>query len=61
MAPANDVDVLEDIKRLLILLLMKLGSDSGEIGMALNVDSSLIRRMISTKEVKKLNLASDGD
>jgi hypothetical protein len=44
---------LEDIKRLLILLLVKLGSPSEEIALALQVDSSLIRRTIPTRRVKK--------
>jgi hypothetical protein len=48
------VDELDGIKRLLVLLLVKLGSDSGEIGLALDVDSSAIRRMFPTRQVKKL-------
>lgn len=42
MAPGkgNGTDALDDIKRLLILMLLKLGSDSGEIGEALDVDST---------------------
>lgn len=45
---------LEDIKRLLILLLMKLGSTSEEIAMALQVDASVIRRTIPGRKVKKI-------
>jgi hypothetical protein len=45
---------LEDLKRLLILLLMKLGSTSEEIAMALQVDASLIRRAIPGRKVKKI-------
>ena len=45
---------LEDIKRLLILLLMKLGSTSEEIAMALQVDASVIRRAIPGRKVKKI-------
>ena len=45
---------LEDLKRLLILLLMKLGSTSEEIAVALQVDPSLIRRTIPTRRVKKI-------
>jgi hypothetical protein len=45
---------LEDIKRLLILLLMKLGSPSEEIAMALKVDASVIRRAIQGRRVKRI-------
>jgi len=50
---------LEDIKRLLVLLLMKLGSQSEEIALALQVDSSVVRRLIPTRKVKKI--ASERD
>ena len=33
----------EGVKRLLILLLLKIGTPSREIGMALNINSSVIR------------------
>ena len=65
MAPgkAKDTDTLEDIKRLLILLLLKLGSDSGEIGEALDVDSSVIRKMMPTSnhETATVMLAEKDD
>jgi predicted transcriptional regulator len=54
---ANDVQ--EDVKRLLILLLLKLGSTSDEIGSALNVDSSVIRKMMPLRKVKKLVKSSE--
>jgi hypothetical protein len=44
---------LEGIERLLILLLMKLGTPSKEIGLALDVDASLIRKMFPVKRIKK--------
>lgn len=44
----------EEIKRLLILLLLKLGSTSEEIGLALGVDSSAIRHMMPTRKIKKI-------
>lgn len=47
-------DELRGIKRLFVLLHLKLGATSGEIGTALGVDSSVVRRMIPTKAVKKL-------
>jgi hypothetical protein len=45
---------LEDIKRLLVLLLLKLGSTSDEIALALQVDSSVVRRMIPARQVNKI-------
>lgn len=45
---------IEDLKRLIILLLAKLGSDSAEIAMALKIDSSGVRKMIQMRKVKKL-------
>ena len=40
--------------RLLILLLLKIGTPSKEIGMALNVHSSIVRRMFPGKEIGKI-------
>jgi hypothetical protein len=48
------VNQIEDLKRLIVLLLAKLGSDSAEIGMALQIDSSGIRKMIQMRKVKKI-------
>jgi hypothetical protein len=47
---------LEYIKKLLVLLLAKLGSGSDEIAMALGIDSSGIRKMMPMRKVKKLEL-----
>jgi DNA-directed RNA polymerase specialized sigma24 family protein len=47
-------DQLEDIKRLLVLLLLKLGSTSEEIALALDVDSSAVRKMIPARQIKKI-------
>jgi hypothetical protein len=44
---------LEGAERLLILLLLKLGTPSKEIGLALDVDSSLIRKTFPVKKIKK--------
>lgn len=52
---------LEDVKRLLILLLAKLGSNSDEIALALQVDSSAIRKMIPMRKVKKLVKTAEAD
>lgn len=45
---------LSDIKRLVVLLLLKLGSTSEEIALALQVDASVVRRMIPGRQVKKI-------
>jgi hypothetical protein len=47
-------DPLEDVKRLLILLLIKLGSTSEEIALALGVDSSVVRKMMPVRKVRKI-------
>jgi hypothetical protein len=52
---------LESIKRLLILLLIKLGSDSTEIAGALGVDGSVVRRLVPTRSVKKIVLSKDAE
>ncbi len=54
---SNNQNELEDIKRLLIVLLLKLGASSQEIGVALGVDSSAVRKMFSMKSIKKLEIA----
>ncbi len=51
---------LENIKRLLIALLLKLGASSEEVGTALSVDSSVIRRMFPVKKFKKVELSTSG-
>ena len=57
MMKAEDQNELQDIKRLLIVLFLKLGASSQEIGVALGVDSSVIRKMFSMKSIKKLEIA----
>lgn len=49
---------LESIKRLAVLLLLKLGASSEEIGTALNVDSSAIRRTFGVRKIKKIQFGS---
>ena len=53
MAGLSEAD-LEDIKRLLMLLLMKLGSTSEELALALQVDSSAVRRAMPGRQIKKI-------
>ena len=45
---------LSEIKRLMVLLLLKLGSTSEEIALALQVDSSAVRKLIPARQVKKI-------
>ena len=45
---------LEDIKRLLILLLIKLDATSDEIGLALNAEASGIRKMMPFRQIKRI-------
>ena len=50
------VQELEAIKRLLILLLLKLGSTSDEIGTALGVHHSRVRQLVPSGKVKRIAL-----
>lgn len=52
--PEHDSGQLEDIKRLLMLLLMKLDATSEEIAMALGVDSSVVRRTMPGRKIKRI-------
>lgn len=45
---------LEDIKRLLVLLLLKLDATSDEIAIALQVHSATVRKMMPGTKIKKL-------
>ena len=49
----KSIDGLEAIKRLLILDLLKQKVTSQEIGRVLGVDSSVIRRMVPIRKVRK--------
>jgi hypothetical protein len=51
---AKEVSEIESVKRLLILLLLKLGATSQEIGAAVGTDSSGIRRLVPIRKNKKL-------
>jgi hypothetical protein len=53
MSESNEKQ-LEEIKRLLMVLLFKLGSTSDEIAIALNVDSSRVRQMMPAKKIVKI-------
>jgi len=44
---------LEAIKKLLILISIKSGANSEEIGRAVGIDSSTIRRMFPMRKTKK--------
>lgn len=45
---------LESIKKLLLLLLVKLGATSEEIGAALDMHPGSVRKIISGRKIKKL-------
>ncbi|MBI4258805.1 MAG: hypothetical protein HY619_07605 [Thaumarchaeota archaeon] len=52
---------LEAIKRLLVVLLLKLGATSEEIGLALHMHPGAVRKMIPTTKVKKIEMATTSD
>jgi hypothetical protein len=47
---------LEGVKRLLMLLLVKLGATSEEIATVLNVDPSGVRRIVPSRGIKRFTL-----
>lgn len=51
---SEELKQLEAIKRLLIALLLKLGASSEEIGTALGVDSSVVRKVFPIKKIRKV-------
>lgn len=53
MNGANDRQI-EDLKRLMIVLLVKLGATSDEIALALQVDASRVRQMMPVSKIHKL-------
>jgi hypothetical protein len=57
-AGSNELKGLDDIKRLLIALLLKMGASSQEIGVALGVDSSAVRKMFAVKKIKKFEIST---
>lgn len=48
----NQIRILEDIKKLLILQLLADGVSNKIIAKVLSIDSSVIRHMVSLKEVR---------
>lgn len=52
--PQTEAADLEHIKRLLILLLVKLGATSEEIGLAIRTDSSTVRKLLPMKKIKPI-------
>jgi hypothetical protein len=55
----RDQEDRESIKRLLIILLLKLGATSEEIGIALNMHAGAVRKMIPMTKVKKIDFGTD--
>ena len=56
---SNEAKELENIKRLMIALLLKLGASSEEIGSALGVDSSRVRKIFPVKKIKKIQFPAE--
>jgi hypothetical protein len=54
MATEKKLTEIESANRLLILLLLKLGATSEEIGAALGIDSSGIRKLFPIRSIKKI-------
>lgn len=54
--PDELVTELRSIKMLLVLLLAKLGSQSGEIAKAMGISDSTLRNWISLRDVEKIPL-----
>ena len=47
-------EALRDIRRLLMVLLIKLGATSEELGAALGMDSSTIRKTLPMRKIKAI-------
>ncbi len=45
---------VEAVKRLLVLLLMKLGASPDEIGLALNVSGRRVRQLVPARGIQKI-------
>jgi hypothetical protein len=54
LVPTQNDNPLDDIKRLLVVLLLKLGATSEEIGLALNMHPGAIRKMIPAQKIKRI-------
>jgi hypothetical protein len=46
---------LDNIKRLLILLLIKAGASQDELGLALNMDQADVSRLLPARKVKRFD------
>ena len=60
MSDAADKE-LDAIKRLLILLLVKLGATSQEIAAAIKVHHSRVRQLVPTSKVKRIEFTKKVD
>jgi hypothetical protein len=52
--PPEELKTLEEIKRLLVLLLLKLDTHSDEIALALEIKPRTARALIPSRKVKKI-------
>lgn len=46
-------DEVKSIKKLLILYLVKMGATSEEIGIAIDLEASVVRKMLPSRGIKK--------
>lgn len=53
MDESEELKELQSIKRLMVLMLVKSGATSAEIGDALSIDSSTVRKMFSFRNIKR--------
>ena len=51
---------MEAIKRLLMLLLVKLGASTDEIGLALNISGRRVRQILPSRGIRRAPIANEG-
>lgn len=57
----HSTEDLQAIKRLLVVLVLKVGAASDEIGVALNMHPGAVRKMIPVSKVKKIEIRHSTD
>lgn len=50
------LDELKAIKKLLLVLLLKLGANSDEIGAGLNMHAGSVRKIVPSSKIKKIEI-----
>ncbi len=56
---ADITEELDSIKRLMLLLLVKLGATSDEIGIALEMHPGNVRKMMPVKKIKRIEFVPE--